>query len=110
MARSAGMFKNGRPKTGGQRPGSLNRVTIAVRDAARQLVEDPAYRAALRARLIRGRAPEIEKTLWHYAYGKPPSFAEMPPPAPPRPTYDLSVLDPEDITTMRRIAAKLHAV
>jgi hypothetical protein len=108
MARSAGTFKKGRPKTGGRRPGSLNRVTLAVRDAARLLVEDPSYRAALRSRLIRGRAPEIEKTLWHYAYGKPPSYAEMPPPAPPRPTYDLSVLDPEDIMTMPRIHAKLQ--
>jgi hypothetical protein len=106
MARSPGTFKKGRPKTGGRRPGSPNRVTVEVREAARQLVEDPAYRAALRTRLIRGRAPEIEKELWHYAYGKPPSFAEVPQTPPPQRKYDVSTLDADDWAAMRRIYAK----
>ncbi len=55
----------GRPK------GSLNKTTTEVRDLARQIVDDPEYRQALKLRVSLGEAPHMETLLWHYAYGKP---------------------------------------
>lgn len=55
----------GRPK------GVPNKATREVKELARALVEDPAYRKKLRDRLLAGKAPQIEIMLWHYAYGKP---------------------------------------
>lgn len=65
------------PRTGGRNPppgrpkGVPNKITIHVRTMAAALVEDPAYRKALRERLLNGTAGHMETTLWHYAYGKP---------------------------------------
>ncbi len=61
-------FKKGE---GGRKPGSINKTTAAVQEAAQKLVEDPAYRKALAVRLMRGTAGAVEPMLWHYAYGKP---------------------------------------
>ena len=59
-------------RRGGGRPkGSPNKATREIRDAARALVEDPAYRRALAKRLRNGKAPQMEVLLHHYAYGKP---------------------------------------
>jgi hypothetical protein len=44
---------------------------MEVRRAARAIVEDPAYRASLAARVIAGIAPHMEPVLFYYAYGKP---------------------------------------
>lgn len=55
----------GRPK------GALNKRTVAVRDLARGMLEDPDYQAKLIARLKQGRAGLMEPLLWHYGYGKP---------------------------------------
>lgn len=55
----------GRPK------GSPNKATAEIRQHAKQLVEDPAYRASLKVRLEEGKAPHMETLLHHYAYGKP---------------------------------------
>lgn len=55
----------GRPK------GVPNKTSTEVRELARALVEDPAYRKKLRERLLRGKAPQVEVLLYHYAYGKP---------------------------------------
>src|SRR5262245_28408087 len=71
MSKPSHLFKTGRKKTGGRQKGTPNRVTLEVREMARLLVEDPTYQQALRRRLIRGRAGEMEKLVWAYAYGKP---------------------------------------
>jgi hypothetical protein len=56
----------------GRTKGVPNKATVEVKEAARQLVEQADYRAALARRLRSGRlAPAMETTLWHYAYGKP---------------------------------------
>lgn len=61
----------GRPK------GARNRVTLEVRSAARELLDDAAYRASLTRRLVQGKlAPAMESMLWHYAYGKPRELVE----------------------------------
>lgn len=69
-------FVRGRAKTGGRQRGTPNKMTREIRGMARQLLEDPAYRRALRRRLLTGRAPHVETLLFHYAYGKPSERAE----------------------------------
>jgi hypothetical protein len=55
----------------GRPPGTLNKVTREIKDAARALVEDEGYVSRLRDRLRAGKAPHMETLLFHYAYGKP---------------------------------------
>jgi hypothetical protein len=66
--------QSGNPK--GRTPGTRNRVTIEVREAASQLVDDAEYRQRLRERLLDGTAGPIEFLLWQFAYGKPPAHVE----------------------------------
>ena len=62
----------GRPK------GAQNKTTREVRDIARRLVDAPAYRKSLMARLQAGKlAPAMETLLWHYARGKPSDHVEV---------------------------------
>jgi hypothetical protein len=56
----------------GRKPGSRNKVTEGIREIARGFVDDPVYRAALKARLENGTAGTMETTLWAYAYGRVP--------------------------------------
>lgn len=58
-------------KTGGRQPGSRNKATLGIREIARGFIDDPVYRAALKARLEAGTAGAMEVTLWAYGYGKP---------------------------------------
>lgn len=59
-------------KTGGRRPGSLNKATTEAKVACAALVDDPEYRRHLGARLRAGTlSPAVECMLWHYAKGKP---------------------------------------
>jgi hypothetical protein len=67
---------NGR-KTGGRRAGTPNKATRKIRNAARRLLEDPAYLRSVRARLLEGKAPQLEVLLHHYAYGKPKESVEQ---------------------------------
>jgi hypothetical protein len=60
----------------GRRPGTRNKATIEVREAASQLVDDAEYRQRLRERLLDGTAGPIELLLWQFAYGKPPARVE----------------------------------
>ena len=64
-----------RQKTGGRRKGTPNKRTAEQRAEvgviARHLVDDPAYRATVADRMIKGTAGSLEVLLWHYAYGKP---------------------------------------
>ena len=67
---------NGR-KTGGRRAGTPNKATLEIRDAARRLLEEPVYLRSVRARLLEGKAPQLEVLLHHYAYGKPKDIVEQ---------------------------------
>lgn len=64
-------------KTGGRRVGTPNKATREIRDAARRLLEEPAYLRSVRARLLEGKAPQLEVLLHHYAYGKPKDIVEQ---------------------------------
>ena len=64
--------KRGRPK------GVPNKATREIKEAARALLERPAYLVSLRRRVDAGEAPHMETLLHHYAYGKPKD--EAPPP------------------------------
>jgi len=70
-------FEKGDPRAG-RPPGVLNKVTVAVREVAQGLVDDPVYRASLQERLNAGQlAPAVETMLWHYAHGKPKETVEL---------------------------------
>jgi len=74
-----GVFVKGQAKlpNAGRRPGSANKKTRIIRDFAAQVLESPDYILALRGRIRLGDAPEIEKLLYHYAYGRPPDKVEL---------------------------------
>lgn len=61
----------GRPK------GQIDKKNLEIRNAAREIVEDPEYRRMLKIRLQVGEAPHMETLLWHYAYGKPVDRVEV---------------------------------
>ena len=57
-------------KTGGRRPGSLNKATIEAKAACAELVDDPDYRRRLGQRLRAGTLSlAVECMLWYYAKG-----------------------------------------
>jgi hypothetical protein len=64
-------WQKGKPKTGGRVPGVPNRATQDIKAIAQGLIEDPAYQANLKARLLKGTSPTLEVLLHYYAYGKP---------------------------------------
>lgn len=77
-APTAGSFKPGQSgNPSGKRRGVANRVTVEAREAAALIVDDPEYRAALKARVIAGLAPQMEPLLWAYAKGKPVERVEQ---------------------------------
>lgn len=61
----------GRPK------GSRNKTSLEIAAVARELVENRAYKASLKKRLIEGKAPHMEPVLFYYAYGKPVDRIEL---------------------------------
>jgi hypothetical protein len=65
-------FTKGDPRAG-RPPGSQNKTGADARRLAQSLVSDPAYLEKLKQRLIDGKAGDLEKVLWHYAYGSPPA-------------------------------------
>lgn len=67
----------GRQAGAGRTKGTPNKLTTEVREAARAIVDDPAYRESLIKRLHAGLAPHMETLLWHYAYGKPKETIEV---------------------------------
>ena len=65
-------------KTGGRRPGSLNKATVEARAFCASIVDDPVYQAKLRRRAIAGTlSPAIESMLWYYAKGKPKEHLDL---------------------------------
>ena len=67
------MPRGARPgeRRGGRQKGTRNHVTDGIREIARGFIDDPVYRAALKARLEAGTAGTMESLLWHYGHGKP---------------------------------------
>jgi hypothetical protein len=72
-----GSFKPGDPRAG-RPPGRQNNAKKEARQLAHELVSNDAYVDALRERLIAGKAGDLEKVLWQYAYGAPPIYAPSP--------------------------------
>lgn len=68
MPRNTSGLRRGGP---GRPKGVPNKATRDIQAFSRAQLEDPAYVAALRERLIEGKAPHMETLLAHYAYGKP---------------------------------------
>jgi hypothetical protein len=64
-------FVTGDPRAGRPR-GTPNKTSRDARLLAQSLVSDAQYLENLRQRLIDGKAGDLEKVLWHYAYGPPP--------------------------------------
>lgn len=64
-------WEKGRRKTGGRLPGVQNQATRDIKAIAQGLIEDHAYQASLKARLLKGSSPQLEVLLHYYAYGKP---------------------------------------
>ena len=60
----------------GRRRGTPNKRQVLSREIARSFIDDPAYRDALRARLLAGEAGSMEVLLWHYGYGRPAATSE----------------------------------
>ena len=62
----------------GRKPGVPNKVTVEAREAASEIVDNPAYRAKLVERALAGKLPpQIEAMLWAYAKGKPKETLEL---------------------------------
>ncbi len=62
----------GRPK------GLPNKATVEAKRACADLIDDPAYRARLKERLLAGELPPaVETMLWYFAKGKPKEQAEV---------------------------------
>src|SRR5438094_4126901 len=65
-------------KTGGRRPGSLNKVTVEAKEFCASIVDDPEYQKTLRRRALRGELPPApEAMIWHYAKGKPKEQVDL---------------------------------
>lgn len=64
--------KRGRPK------GVPNKATQEAKAVCSRIVDDPAYRAALRKRMIDGSAGAMEAVVWAYAKGKPKDEPPLP--------------------------------
>jgi hypothetical protein len=70
-------FTKGDPRAG--RPkGSLNKVTVDMRQAAQALIARPKYQENFqRAWDERNVPPAVEAMIYHYAYGKPTETHEV---------------------------------
>ena len=70
-------FVKGMKKVGGRKKGTPNKYSGVGREFARRMLGDKAYLKSLRERLRRGKAPEIEKLHFLYAYGRPLEKIEL---------------------------------
>jgi len=74
-----GKFKKGqaKPKGSGRPPGGKNKVTLAAKDFAQELLDDKEYRDNLKERILSGRAANIEMYMWNRCVGKPVETLEV---------------------------------
>ncbi len=62
----------------GRKKGVKNKATIAAKEAASRIIDDPAYIKKLHERALAGRLPPaVETMLWHYSKGKPKEVLEV---------------------------------
>jgi hypothetical protein len=64
-------FRKGHAKLGGRKKGTPNRASTEMRVFLKSVIEDPEYQEALRARMIAGKAPQMEQLATYYTVGKP---------------------------------------
>jgi len=75
-ARRPGFQKGQSGNPNGREPGTLNKVTVEIRDLAKRLF-DEAYWQRAKERLESGKmAPPLEQTFLAYAFGQPPKAKE----------------------------------
>ena len=73
-----GKFTPNHRKLGGRAKGTPNKSTLAGREFAQRLVNDPDYLASVEARAKAGKLqPGIEQMIWYYAIGKPRESLEL---------------------------------
>jgi len=72
-------FQKGKPRamTAGRKTGTPNKATADIKEFARTVLTSAEYRKAVTDRIVRGKAPVIEKLLYHYAFGRPVERVEM---------------------------------
>ena len=75
-------FAKGQSGNPAGRPPGPNKATREIKEAARALLEDREYQAALKVRLREGTAGAVEPLLYHYGYGKPKDVVELNTPRP----------------------------
>ena len=68
MARNTSGLRRGGP---GRKAGVPNKATAEIKAFTQTILESPAYRAALKKRLVSGKSPQLEVLMHYYAYGKP---------------------------------------
>ena len=62
--------ERGHKKVGGRRRGTPNRVSAEMKPLLRSVIEDPEYQAAMRERMIAGKAGHMEQLATYYTLGK----------------------------------------
>ena len=56
-------FQSGHPKIGGRVTGTPNKTTVAAKQWAQELLDDPEWRASARARILAGKATHLESHI-----------------------------------------------
>lgn len=67
-------FASGNP---GRPKGAVNKASRDIKARAREILEDPEYLVALKARINKGNAQQVEALLFHYGYGKPRDIVQI---------------------------------
>lgn len=66
-----------RPEGAGRKKGTPNKASADHRAFCQKFLTNKEYRQDLERRIRAGKAIEIEKLLYQYAYGKPPDKVEL---------------------------------
>jgi hypothetical protein len=67
-------FKKGQ---GGRPKGASNKTTLEEKQYWREFFESETYRVTLKARILDGKAPHMEKHLHEKTFGKPTEHVEI---------------------------------
>jgi hypothetical protein len=89
----------------GKRPGTLNTVTVEFKRFCSLLVDDPEYQAALRQRMIEGKAGAMEPVVTYFAKGKPKATVEI-----SIGEEQLKALPPEQLAELTELSVKARAM
>lgn len=74
-----GHFLKGTPKppTSGRRAGTPNKATGEFKQFLRGIFESQEYRDKVKDRILKGKAPDLEKYMLQLLYGKPPESVQV---------------------------------